>query len=926
MVLSFPLAQAAVDKSKSQEYFESAVDELRAQNTNAAVIQLRNALQQDPGNLAARTKLGVVLLEQDDPLAAVKELEKAQAMGGDENLILVPLATAYMKLVKFEHIITGFVSEGHEAAVDAALKLLQAEAYMNLGAYKEAEKQFLDASTLLPADPRPLLGRAKMMLLKGRSADKASDLLEQAVGLAPDSFDVWLFKALLHRDQGDHKNAEVAFEKALEIFPSSVRTLTARAAMWLDLGEIEKAKTDLEVAAEFDRSTLETIYLQSLILFSEGKEAEARETLRRGADEIKTIRESYRAKLPDTKLMLGIVSFYEKNYEDAISQLSGYLTKFPTHGGAKRFLSSAYLATGNMDEVIKLLTPKVSDPPVRDPFLLSILAEAHRAKGDFRAAERNYTQALRAAPRIAGIGVRLASNRLDAGDPERGIKELEYLVQRFPDLLDAHIQLTRVYMTTGNTQKALTGANTLLSQFPDQADAQNMAGVVYLAAGNVNKARERFEQAILLEPTLFLPKLNLARLAKVSGNREEAMLQFRQLVEKFPSNVTAELELCQLLVDMGEFDETATRLASLMERAGATNEKVHQLNIRRALRANEDVAKIREAIYKFTSSFPEDPSVEFEAGKAYRKIGDLEDAKVLFRSAVENAQYDTDMLFRIANQQFKIADLDGAMWSLTKAKQANTNNLQVEILSASVLTQRGEFERARTLINDARAEHGDRPEIALVEGDLFMEEKDTAKAILSYERAYAAAPVRKTLLVLFNAYIDGQQYEHAASLATRWLEKNPTDYNVLNAYGELLLQTQRWEEARKVYETMQQAGIENPVILNNLASIYQRLDDPRALPAAELAYKSAPHNAAVLDTYGWILTQNGRVEEGLAILREAYARASTQPEIRYHIGKALASLGRTDAALEEVRAALEEGIGFKDKNAATELLEQLEKN
>ena len=77
---------AALDREQSQEFFEDAVDYFRAESYTQAIIQLRNALQQDPNNLPARILLGETLLREDQSEAAIKELEKAQSMGGDENL------------------------------------------------------------------------------------------------------------------------------------------------------------------------------------------------------------------------------------------------------------------------------------------------------------------------------------------------------------------------------------------------------------------------------------------------------------------------------------------------------------------------------------------------------------------------------------------------------------------------------------------------------------------------------------------------------------------------------------------------------------------------------------------------------------------------------------------------------------------------
>src|SRR5262245_4137745 len=69
---------AACNNKESPDALVASANEYAAKgNQSAAVIQLKNALQQAPNNGEARLLLGQALLETRDPASAEKELRRA---------------------------------------------------------------------------------------------------------------------------------------------------------------------------------------------------------------------------------------------------------------------------------------------------------------------------------------------------------------------------------------------------------------------------------------------------------------------------------------------------------------------------------------------------------------------------------------------------------------------------------------------------------------------------------------------------------------------------------------------------------------------------------------------------------------------------------------------------------------------------------
>jgi predicted Zn-dependent protease len=115
----------------------------------------------------------------------------------------------------------------------------------------------------------------------------------------------------------------------------------------------------------------------------------------------------------------------------------------------------------------------------------------------------------------------------------------------------------------------------------------------------------------------------------------------------------------------------------------------------------------------------------------------------------------------------------------------------------------------------------------------------------------------------------------------------------------------------------------NAEVLNNLAHVGLRQNDPEAIKHAEFAVKLASSDPAILDTLGWMLTGKGDLPRAIAILRDARVRDAANPEIRYHLASALARSGRIAEARAELEESLKDGREFDGRGEASRLLAEL---
>ncbi|MBD9436696.1 tetratricopeptide repeat protein [Pseudoxanthomonas sp. PXM03] len=174
------------------------------------------------------------------------------------------------------------------------------------------------------------------------------------------------------------------------------------------------------------------------------------------------------------------------------------------------------------------------------------------------------------------------------------------------------------------------------------------------------------------------------------------------------------------------------------------------------------------------------------------------------------------------------------------------------------------FAEARKLQGDASVEDGTRRDAYLMEAELRQKDKQDEGQMEVFARGLAAYPDDLALLYSRGlAWERRDRIDHAEADFRRILVIEPDNVAALNALGYTLAdRTTRYQEA---------------------------------LELIDRARTAAPEDAAIIDSYGWVLYRLGRNAEALVELRRAFT-LQKDPEIAAHVAEVLWVMGQKDEA------------------------------
>lgn len=336
----------------------------------------------------------------------------------------------------------------------------------------------------------------------------------------------------------------------------------------------------------------------------------------------------------------------------------------------------------------------------------------------------------------------------------------------------------------------------------------------------------------------------------------------QQVVARFPGEPRVALLRAQLLREGGKLAEARAALATLGEPARLPP------TLRWALAGEYDALGDADKAAQVLATGAQDEAMYARRAALLDKAGDKVGLTALYEELKRGATTPNPLRRLLLGQLAELLERHEEALAWYANVPGERMQGAARLRAASVLHAMGKapqaYDALQAIQADSALAEDERRDGYLLEAELRLKAADASGEQDAYARGLAAFPDDPALL-----YARGLMWERldqvgkAEADLRRLLVIDPDNVAALNALGYTLAdRTDRYREA---------------------------------LELIDRARVAEPGNAAIIDSYGWVLFRLGKARAALDHLRHAYA-LQQDPDIASHLGQVLWVLGRKDEA------------------------------
>jgi len=532
------------------------------QQYRTALIHLKNATKQSPDNLGIRVKMVKLFIETGQGVQAEVELEKVAKLGAKQIDTAILSAKAKLLLGQFNTLIDNIRILDLPQTEIARLRAIQGHALFEQRKFKQARLMFQRALLLSPTELEVELGQAKVYKLDG-DQQKEEQLVLSLLSRYQNNAEVLIVAGNYYRDIKEYDRALDLFNQAGEIQPSNVNVWFGIVRSQIGKGNYNDAKTEIQkVLLSYPEHQVGN-YLLSVIAFEEGN-------YNRAKSAIEIVLKGEKRNFEALKL-LSIIQFQLKEYSEADKNINKYLKYHPDNIQGLKTSAAIYLKRNQGSLALKILNKLENQD---DAQIYSMIATAYIQLGNMEKSEFYINKSMQIAPKDSVIQRHIQRSKLAAGESldltftdtdfnnfitkgyipilnllnQKKYLQAKEIIQGYmkttPENAELHYLMGSTYLYLGKTESALIEFQRSLVLNPELIEARINLAKIFQQEGQVRKAKGEYRKVLRIQKNNDQAMLALAALFHLEENDEE-MLKWLNMSRRLNSSSLASREVLE---------------------------------------------------------------------------------------------------------------------------------------------------------------------------------------------------------------------------------------------------------------------------------------------------------------------------------------------------------------------------------------------
>ena len=479
-------------------------------------------------------------------------------------------------------------------------------------------------------------------------------------------------------------------------------------------------------------------------------------------------------------------------------------------------------------------------------------------------------------------------------------------------------------------------------------------GTFYNVLQEKNSALDYFQKAVYYDQKNYYYNMMLAGLSKELDLKQDVVSIYERLLKLYPDKQDLNFELANAYADNGELQKAIDALNRLEQGVGIA--EVITLNKYRLYALMNKKEKAFDEIQQIINKNPANPRYLVLMGDLYLEDNQHKKALHSYRQAEKIDPDFPALILSMVNYFEKTNNKEAARAALQKAITGSSmevdNKLQLLTRYLGILQQdKQDLAQANSLFDALFEQYPNNTQLNMIYGNVLLLQDNKKGAMAQFETYTRDNPDDPAgYEQIIRIALPDEDLEKIIEVTTEALKHLPTQPQFYFYLGAANYQLKNYQQALTIFEEgLKNADFTNPMVesdfhaqigdlnyfLDHKATAFESYEkalklNPQNLPVLNnysyylslerkdldkaekmsgITIKTEPMNPTYLDTYGWVLFEQGSYTMAKIYIEKAIEYNKEQPsaEVFEHYGDVLFKIGDMDKAREQWKKAKELG-------------------